>query len=240
MFFKLSWRIILIILSAGAIAFSTYSYLDSLQQTVKVVVAANDIPAHSDITDDMLEEIEVEVNSAEKLLNKPAPDKESIIGGISLKNIPAGQPIEMDPDNIIFPENRKLYLNSSGKVDSTHFIPKDKRLLTVALEPQASVNNLIEQGDWVDVIYTSKASENNQNFANMVLQQVEVFDVEKIELDDNSTSKTGVIQHVTLLVSAQEATILTLAKRQGSIDLVLNPWNGEKEQTLPVTENVLQ
>jgi pilus assembly protein CpaB len=240
MFFKISWRVILIILSAGAIAFSTYSYLDSLQQTVKIIVAAEDIPAHTEIKESMLKEVEVEVNSAKLLLHKPALDKESVVGGISLKNIRAGQPIQMDPELLIFPEKRQLYLRANGKVDITYFIPKDRRLLTVALEPQATVNNLLEKGDWVDVIYTSKSSNNNQNFSNMILQQIEVFDVEKIELDDNSTGKQGTIQHVTLLVTPQEATILTLAKRRGSIDLVLNPWNGEKEQVLPVSEEALK
>ncbi len=85
MFFKVSWRVILIVLSAGAIAFTTYSYLDSLRKTVKIIVAAEDIPAHSEIKESMLKEVEVEVNSAEILLDKPALDKESVVGGIPLK-----------------------------------------------------------------------------------------------------------------------------------------------------------
>ena len=41
------------------------------------------------------------------------------------------------------------------------------------------------------------------------------------------------------IVTPQEAIALTLAKRQGNIDLILNPWNGEKEKVVPVDENAL-
>jgi pilus assembly protein CpaB len=235
---RVSWRIILIIISAAAIAFSVYSYLDSLQQTVTVVVASEDIPAHTDITENMLKEVEIEINSANTLLEKPVQKMENIVGGITLVKFNAGQPIEMTKEKIIFPEQRQFHLRANGEVDVTYFIPKDKRLITVALDPQGSVNNALEKGDWVDVIYSTK-SKNGASSAKMILQQIEVFEIETLHFDDDSSGKQGIIQHVTLLVSPQEAIALTLAKRQGNIDLILNPWNGEKEKVVPVDENAL-
>ncbi len=235
---RVSLRIILIILSAAAISFSVYSYLDSLQQTVKVVVASEEIPAHTEITVNMVKIVEIEVNSANTLLQKPAQELENLVGGITLKKFNAGEPIEMTKENIIFPEQRHFYLRASGEVDVTYFIPKDKRLITVALDPQGSVNNVLRKGDWVDVIYSAK-SENGHSSAKMILQQIEVFDIETLHFEDDSSGKQGIIQHVTLLVSPQEAIALTLAKRQGNIDLILNPWNGEKEKVVPVDENAL-
>ena len=144
---RVSWRIILILLSAAAISFSVYSYLDSLQQTVKVVVASEDIPAHTEVTEKMLKMVEIEVNSANALLKKPAQELGNLVGGITLEKFSAGQPIEMTKENIIFPEQRQFYLRASGEVDVTYFIPKDKRLITVALDPQGSVNNALQKGD---------------------------------------------------------------------------------------------
>lgn len=239
MAFRISWRIILIITSAAAIAFSTYSYLNSLQQTVKIIVAAEDIPAHTEITESMLKEIEVEINSAQSLVKRSSNDKNQLVKGITLKKITAGEPIQLDPETLIFPENRQMYLRANGEVDVTYFIPKDRRLLTVALDPQGSVNNSLRKGDWVDVIYSTK-DDNKAASAKMFLQQIEVFETETIKFNEDATGKQGIVQHVTLLVTPQEAVVLSLAKRQGNIDLTLNPWNGEKEKVIPVNQDVLR
>ena len=105
---------------------------------------------------------------------------------ITLEKFSAGQPIEMTKENIIFPEQRQFYLRASGEVDVTYFIPKDKRLITVALDPQGSVNNALQKGDWVDVIYSAK-SENGNSSAKMILQQIEVFDIETLHFEDDSS-----------------------------------------------------
>ncbi|MFC0561257.1 Flp pilus assembly protein CpaB [Halalkalibacter alkalisediminis] len=235
---RLGWRLLLIVISAIAIAYSIYSYLDSLQQTVKVVVAAEDIPAHTEITTDKLRLVEIEINAANTILKRPTDDMSALAGGIALKEIKKDQPVELNPELLIFPEQRHLYLRANGQVDVTYFIPKDRRLLTVALDPQGSINNTLEKGDWVDIIFSTK-NETTNSSAKMILQQVEVFDIEHLQLDRGMTSKAGVVQHVTLLVTPQEAVVLTLAKRQGNIDLILNPWNGEKENVIPVKEDSL-
>jgi Flp pilus assembly protein CpaB len=234
-----SWRILLILFSAGAIAFSVYYYLDSLQQTVKVVIAAEEIPAHTVITETMLKVVDVEINAANTLLENQTSELDMVVGSITLKNIRKNQPIEMNSELLVFPEQRQLYLRANGKVDVTYFIPKDRRLITVALQPEGSVNNTLQKGDWVDIIYSTK-SETDSSTAKMILQQVEVFDVESLHIDEGTTNKQGMIQHVTLLVTPQEAVVLTLAKRQGNIDLILNPWNGEEENVIPATEDALR
>jgi pilus assembly protein CpaB len=237
---KVGWRIFFILFSAGAIAYSVYEYLESLRQTVAVIVAAKDIPAHTEITEDMVKEVEIAADSAHLLLKKPVTQKKEIVGGITLQTFEAGKPFEFDPKLLVFPEQRQLYLRSDGSVDITYFIPKDKRLITVALEPDSAVNNTLKKGDWVDVIFTSgtDAKAAGESFAHMILQQVEVFDIEQLDLDKGD-GKVNVIQHVTLLVSPQDAVKLSLAKHKGKIDLILNPWNGEREKVTPITDSLL-
>ena len=234
---RVGWRMVLIIISAAAIAFSVYSYLESLQHTVKVVVAAEDIPAHTVITEDMLEIVEIELNSAKTLLKDPVDEKNSVVNSISLVAIGTGEAIQMDPDVLIFPEQVEYEKRVNGEVDITYFIPKEKRLTTVAVDLEGSAYDYISIGDWIDVIY-SDTSDSNNSSASMILQQLEVYDVEDVPLDEGS-NKQGVMKHITLLVSPQEAVLLSLAKRKGNIDLILNPWNGEQEKVIPVYDEAL-
>ncbi|WP_339186166.1 Flp pilus assembly protein CpaB [Brevibacillus sp. FSL K6-6036] len=239
MFAKVGWRIFFILVSAGAIAYSVYEYLDSLRQTTVVIVAAKEIPAHTLITEDMVKPVEVAADSARLLITKPVTVKEDVVGGITLQKIEAGKPMELDPKALIFPEQRSMYLRKDGSVDMTYFIPKEKRLISVALPPASVVDNRLSKGDWVDVIYTSKSDSKaiGESVSHMILQQVEVFDIERVNV--KGEGRESVMQHVTLLVSPQEAVKLSLAKHKGDIDLILNPWNGDRERVTPVTDSLL-
>lgn len=233
MFKKVSLRIIIIVLSAALIALFTYQYLNSLQEKATVIVAAKDISSREFITEDHLEVIEVEAQAASLLGEESIRSTEEIVGGIALRPIHQGEIIRLDPEMFIFPESQQLYMQANGKADLSAFVPKEKRLITVALPPHSVVDNLLKKGDWVDLIFTG-VDENDQFYSEMFLQQIEVFEVETFpQLDD--VLKEGMIQHVTLLASPQEAVSIALAKQTGSIDLVLNPWNGEREETKRVT-----
>jgi pilus assembly protein CpaB len=112
-------------------------------------------------------------------------------------------------------------------------------LIAVALPPASVVDNRLSKGDWVDVIYTSKSDSKaiGESVSHMILQQVEVFDIERVNV--KGEGRESVMQHVTLLVSPQEAVKLSLAKHKGDIDLILNPWNGDRERVAPVTDSLL-
>ncbi|QQE74753.1 Flp pilus assembly protein CpaB [Brevibacillus composti] len=234
---KVGWRIFFILLSAGAIAYSVYEYLDSLRQTTVVMVAAKEIPQHTLITEEMVKPVEVAVDSARLLVHKPSTSKEEVVGGITLQKIEAGKPFELDPQVLVFPEQRHLYLRKDGSVDVTYFIPKEKRLITVALPPASVVDNRLKKGDWVDVIYSAKSEAAGGTVAHMILQQIEVFDIEPVT--GKGADRGNTLQHVTLLVSPQEAVKLSLAKNTGNLDLILNPWNGDRERVTPVTNSLL-
>ncbi len=232
MFKKISWRIVIVLFSAALIALLTYQYLNSLQEKKTVIVAATDIPARELITEEHLEVLEVEAKAAEALGEGSISSVAEIVGGIALRPIKKGEIIRLDTETFIFPESQQLYMQANGIADLSAFVPKEKRLITVALPPHSAVDNRLKKGDWVDVIYTG-VDENDNVYSEMILQQIEVFEVESFpELDD--VGKEGMIQHVTLLATPQEAVTIAFAKQNGSIDLVLNPWNGEREETTRV------
>ncbi|NEU30507.1 Flp pilus assembly protein CpaB [bacterium LRH843] len=230
---KVSLRIVTILVSALCIALFTYQYLNSLQEKATVIVAAKDITARDVITEEHLKVIEVEANAAAALGEGAIGSPSELVGGIALRKIQKGEIMRLDQETFIFPENQQLYMQANGTVDLSAFVPKEKRLITIALPPHSAVDNRLKKGDWVDVIFTGENEDENY-YSDMFLQQIEVFAVERLaKLDE--MGKESVIQHVTVLASAQEAVSIALAKQTGAIDLVLNPWNGEREETQRVT-----
>ena len=230
---KISLRIVIILLSALFIAIFTYQYLNGLQEKATVIVAAKEITARDVITKEHLEVIEVDASAAAALGEGSITSIAELVGGIALRTVHQGEIMRLDPATFIFPEDQQLYLQATGKVDLSAFVPKDKRLITVAVPPHSAVDNRLKKGDWVDVVFTGLDGD-DRHYSEMILQQIEIFSVEKLpQLDE--VGKESVIQHVTLLASAQEAVSISLAKQTGAVDLVLNPWNGEREETERVT-----
>ncbi|PYZ96815.1 Flp pilus assembly protein CpaB [Alteribacter lacisalsi] len=234
---KISWRIVIILASAAMIAFFTYSYLNSLQDTTTVYVYAEDIPVRGEITADHIEEVEVQMQAAEALATGSISSPDEVTGAIALHEIDQGTIVRLDERAMVFPEERQMYLQASGGLDLSAFVPMDMRLVTVALPPEAVVDNSLKPNDWVDIIYTwTDPVDTSIVHTETILQQIEVFNVERLSIESDM-GKEGISQHVTLLVNPQQAVELTHAKRYGTIDLTLNPWNGEQEETNRVNNN---
>lgn len=240
---KISWRFLIIVISAGAIALLTFNYLESLQETKKVVITSTTIPEKTVITEDMLKTVTVEAKSADVLVSDQVNDSDLVVGAITRKTLSEGEPIKMDSDLIVFPEDRMEYLTESGKVNVDKFIPNDKRLYTLGLEPNNAVDNSLKKGDYVDVILTGETTyeDADETFSRMILQYVEVYSVE--DFDENQISglaKDSLIQHVTLMVSPQEAVALANAKEEGNLSLALNPSEGEEVDVKMIYQSTLE
>lgn len=240
---KISWRFLIILISAGAIAFLTFNYLESLQETKSVVITSQAIPEKTIITDDMLKTVTVEAKSADALVAEQVNDPELLVGAITRKRINEGEPLKMDSDLIVFPKDRMDYLTESGKVNMNMFIPNDKRLYTLGLEPNNAIDNRVKKGDFVDVILTGETTyeDADEIFSRMILQFVEVYSVE--DFDENQIggmAKDSLIQHVTLMVSPQEAVALANAKEEGKLSLALNPSEGEEVDVQIIYQSTLE
>lgn len=240
---KISWRVLLILISAGTVAFLTFNYLDSLQETKKIVVTSTNIPAKTIIEEDMLTTVTVEAKAADILVPNQISDSDLIVGAITREEIGEGEPVHMDSDLIVYPEDRINYLEEDGRVDMSKFIPNDKRLYTLALEPSQAVDNRLEQGDFVDIIYTGETSyeDLDEIYSRMILQYVEVYAVEYYdESQFSNLVKDGLIQHVTLMVTPQEAVALANAKAEGSLSLTLNPSEGEEVEVRSIYQSTFE
>ncbi|MDQ0298875.1 Flp pilus assembly protein CpaB [Salibacterium salarium] len=238
---KISLRLILILGSAAGIAFLTYQYLQSLQETETLVVADTTIEEHSVIEEDMISTVEVEANAAKTLVQNSIEDPEVVKGAIAKTEISSGEPLELDPDLLVYPEDREEYLTQDGSIDSSEFIPAEKRLFTVALEPDDAVNNTLQSGDLVDVIVTLDSEETGERFSRMLSQAIKIHDVETVDGSGESYGKDGLIQHITLVVSPQEAIALSTAKEEGVVTLSLNPSDGgEKVEVERIYESSLE
>ncbi|HLR80821.1 MAG TPA: RcpC/CpaB family pilus assembly protein [Bacillota bacterium] len=149
----------------------------------------------------------------------------------------------MDPRMIVFPEDRLEYLTKEGKVNPGKFIPNDKRLYSLGLEPNNAIDNRIKKGDFVDVIFTGETTseDTDETYSRMILQHVEVYSVEGF--DENQVSdlaKDSLIQHVTLMVTPQEAVALANAKEEGKLSLALNPSEGEEADVKMIFQSTFE
>ncbi|MFB4159394.1 Flp pilus assembly protein CpaB [Geomicrobium sp. JSM 1781026] len=238
---KISWRFILILLSGGAIAFFTYQYLDSLQQTETIIVAEGDIPEQTEITEEMLTTITVEAQSADLLISDRVVEIDQIVGAITREDISEGQPMQMDPEMIVFQEQRAEFMTDDGRIDRSSFIPDEIRLYTLALEPHASVDNSLESGDYVDVLFTGEEQETGQSYSRMIIQYAEVYEVESFDESAlGNLAKDSMVQHITLMVSPQESVALANAKSAGELSLVLNSSQGEQEDVDIIYESTME
>lgn len=241
---KVSFRLLVIVIGASAIALLTYNYLSSLQETKTVVVSSTAIPEQTIITKEMLKTVTVEANSVDLLLKNPIDDPSIVVGAITRKAIKEGEPIKMDPELLVYPEEQRRYVTKDGKVNLDKFIPNEKRLFTLGLIPEESVDNRLKKGDFVDVILTGEIPDEAQGeevFSRMILQYIEVYDVEKFgENQVSGLAKEGLVQHVTLIVSPQEAVALATAREQGNISLALNPSDGEPMDVRMIYESTFQ
>lgn len=222
---KLQVRMILAVVLAILAGMATYQYLGGLRTEVDVVVAAVDIPAYEMLSTRNLKVIQVDAETKNRMFPHTATMISEVAGSIARKPFAAMEPIERDPENLLFGEERTIALNYDGKVDKAYFVPYDKRVITVETDKTGAYEGL-KAGDYVDIIYTSQDDTGYGSFSNMLLQHVRIFNIERVTQADvgpNAGSRT-VVQ---LLASPEECVALAIAKRTGTLDLILNPLNGE-------------
>lgn len=221
-------KIILSVALALIISTVTYLYLTSLNEEVTIVVANTDISQRAWIKPEMVKVVKIRESDRQTLAPNAVLDLKEIEYAISKQDISLGKVIDKKSD-IIAGSRQALIdakvIKEDGTINNEYFLSDNRRLVTVRLDSQGSVNNSIKIGDFVDIVYTSSDSSNT--FSVDILQHVEVFAVQKT--GDNSDST----QNITLSVTPQEAVDIVFAKRSGKIDLVLNTRNGEKELVAP-------
>lgn len=220
------FSIIFAMLSAGA----AYIYLQSLDDTPEVVVesyviliASRNIPARTEITEDMIREVNVPFESkSEFFVNK----YEDIVGKYVRSEIFVDSQFHIN--NLMTGKDEELSVKISGNM----------RAVSVGITGQSGVANLIKPGDRVDIIIFLPELKENQmvvrpDITRMIMQNVEVLAIDKdltsaedtLIADEEVDSQKFYI--ATLAVPVFDVEKIILAKDIGLLDLALRPIEGD-------------
>lgn len=205
------------------------------EQVTDVVVAKKLIQASERITDDHLAIVKFPISSVPEGAFRSKDDFLGPNPRVAVSTILAGEPI-LAP---------RLASASVG-TGMASLVPKDFRAYPLPVDGDTSSARLIYPGAMVDVLVTMESSDRRKR-TKTILQYVRVLAVDgaidsvMLAAAQNAEKKSAMSQTVvTLLLSPDEAEMLTLARRAGIVDLVLrNAQDDAATQTLGITGNEL-
>lgn len=213
--------LVLSLITAGLV----YNFLRASTQkpapsdVATVVVAKSDIPPKTRITLEMVQEAQM---PAEYIQSGAMRELSKVLGVVTREAIVGGEQVL----------ERRL-LTSGKQAGFTGVIPAGKRALTVAVSDVTGVAGLLKAGDSVDAIVTFDQQAVGDHVSRMLLQNLLVLAVnrESEVLQERDTKKeaskdAGAVKltTVTLAVSPEEATKMTLSEEKGKLRLALRPY----------------
>jgi pilus assembly protein CpaB len=190
------------------------------EKTVKVVVAKEKIAMNETIS---AKKITIVQMPEKAVLPQYIHNIEDAEGKIALAVIEKGEPVLSH--HLITERNESVYV--SRKVREGY------RAVTVGVNINQSVSNLIEPEDLVDVVFT-KSDQNNQipPTSTILLEKQRVLAVgRKMVTPDQSKEKYVEYSSVTLECKQQDAVQLINAAQEGKIQFILNKRPAIDEKT---------
>jgi len=196
------------------------------EQMVQVVVAANDIPIGSKLSD-------------HDLALAPFP-RQSVPPG-HFERISQvrqrGVVLPISKGDFILPD--KLAAEDAG-AGLPSLIPQGMRAVSVRVNDVVSVAGFVQPGTRVDVLATGLPGAGNEAATTTVLENVAVIAVGRSLLDRMASGEAVTAAVITLLVSPEDAQRLTLASQESRIQLALrNPLDTRKESIAPTKASSL-
>lgn len=209
--------IIFAVIAAGLV----YNYLQKQEQLKAgvyqtIVVSAMEIPIGSKISDTMIKTAPWPKESIPPG-SITDPKALSAAGRISIKNIPAGEPITEDR---LVPAG-----GGAGAGFMTYVVPPGHRAVTVAVNEVAGVAGFITPGNKVDVVLTTSIPGNpNESISKIVLQNVPVLATGQIS-QETKDGKPLIVPTVTLDLTPEDAETLVFAANKGPLQLLLRNYS---------------
>lgn len=201
--------------------------------TKQVLVAREDIPVATRITDSM---VELKAIPVEAVHPNSFSSTEGVVGNMARYPIAAGEQVLSDrvaASSMTLPEGKELPL--------PYIVPEGKRAVSVSTSALIGAGGLIRPGDYVDVILTLQLGDDQ--IGRIILQNLEVLaldqQVEKVapkfEEGQEERTPTGEGETkpeavtVTLAVAPVEGEVLTVAEEcagnfGGRLALALRPF----------------
>ncbi|MCX7745537.1 MAG: Flp pilus assembly protein CpaB [Clostridia bacterium] len=218
--------ILIAIMMAVLTAFLVFVYIQKAttspetESYTEVFVAAKTLPAKHLITENDIKQDKV----LSKLLNlKAVQNKADIVGKRVKDSIIEGEQILSDR------------LVDENKMILSYMLPEGKRALSINVNEQIEVANLLRPGDAVDVLVSFDREEVDDGTTKTVfprtsktlLQNIEVLALgQEQEVED--TKDKELPKTVTLAVSPEDAEKLTFASEYGVLRLALRPADDKK------------
>jgi pilus assembly protein CpaB len=202
-------------------------------ETKPVLVAKEDIPVATRITDSM---VEVKAISADAVLPDSFSSTEGVVGNMARYPIAAGEQILSDrvaSSSMTLPEGQELPL--------PYIVPEGKRAVSVGISDLIGAGGLLRPGDYVDVILTVNLGADQ--IGRIILQNLEVLaldqQMEKAapKVEGSTQAQTAAAEGetnpeavtVTFAVTPVESEVLTVAEEcagnfGGRLTLALRPF----------------
>jgi pilus assembly protein CpaB len=135
-------------------------------------------------------------------------------------------------------------LGEQGRQGASVSIPKGMRVVTVPVNLTLAHSGLLQPGDRVDVMVTYKFDSGNRKLVQKtktVLEYIQVFATDtRRDAEVGGTPEEnakGGVKNISLLVNQDQATMLTLAEKMGTLQLALrNSDDTEQGQTVAIDE----
>ena len=217
----------LAVLLGIAVAGSIYFYLDHLQKTMdpraykEIIIAKENIPAHSKVNVSMLEKKRVPV---EYVHPEAVEDMSYSIGFITNAPIFKGEQVLRS----------RLVGADDTKEGLAYKVPKGYRAVAIQINEVSGVGYNLRPGDRVDVMATLdiklEGHQHEITQTSLIVQNLEVLATARNLAADNSQ---GEIKTVTLAVSPFEARPLVQASERGSIRLLLRSPVDQDRASVP-------
>lgn len=184
----------------------------------KVLVAAKDLEAGAVVAASDVRAMDWSAPVSPQWAHSP----DDIVGRGLLVGINQGEP---------FPENRLAAKGAGGGLAVR--IPPGMRAVAVRVDELTGMGRYIRPGARVDVLSTgsparSADSENPSMVTRTILQNIQVLSTGQ-DVERNSKEQPAAVQAVNLLVTPEQAEVLSLAIAQNRIQLVLrNPMDASR------------
>jgi pilus assembly protein CpaB len=177
----------------------------SKEHWIPVVVAREDIPARTKITEQMVMMMNY---PKDFLMPGVVQDRKDVEGRITLARLRAKDQI------------RSSDLFAPGQSPSISYdIPEGMRAIAIGASEIGSAGGAVKPGDHVDILATYSDPATHQETTRPVLQNVLVLFVNQAET--NPQGPTGAKSSMTLAVKPEDAELLVAADRAGALRVML-------------------
>jgi pilus assembly protein CpaB len=179
-------------------------------KTIEVVVAKEKIAKNETISTKKLELVNMPESA---VLPQSYKSMDDVNGKIATSAIEKGEQIL--PNRVIRQSKEKIYV--SRKIQDGY------RAVSIGVDINQSVSNLIEPEDLVDVVFTGAQGSQPPGDSTILLEKVKVLAVgQKMVESDQPKDKAEQYSSVTLELKPQDAVKLINSLGQGKIHLILN------------------